>query len=143
MSAPTGAKWLTDIAEVATASDESLRMSLLTLDGRSRELKTAAPDELLERAASRVWNDTAPPMSGVMAYKFNGGHGAVICDQCNKMIDLGIGYLEYEETWSKQGDDGDFCMLCKLGITKGRHDHKGKGTTQMHSQGGGGEEPQG
>lgn len=52
-----------------------------------------------------------------MAYKFNGGYGAVICDApgCGKMIDSNISYQEYEETWEKQGDDGDFCMLCRIG----------------------------
>lgn len=48
-----------------------------------------------------------------MAYKFNGGQGAVICDQCRKMIDANLSYREYEETWGKHGDDGDFCLYCK------------------------------
>ena len=51
-----------------------------------------------------------------MAYKFNGGQGAVICDHCRKMIDSGISYREYEFTWGMHGDDGDFCMLCKMDV---------------------------
>ena len=43
-------KWISEIAEVPTASDESLKMSLLTIDGRGRALKTAALEELLKRA---------------------------------------------------------------------------------------------
>ena len=58
----TGDKWLTYATEIATASDASLRLSLLTVDGRGRLFKAAVLDELLERAAYKVWNDTAPPM---------------------------------------------------------------------------------
>lgn len=53
-----------------------------------------------------------------MAYKFNSGDGAVICDHCRKIIDSGISYREYENTWSKHGDDGDICMLCRIGVKK-------------------------
>lgn len=42
--------WLISILEVAKASDESLRLSLITCDGRGKKLKEAALDELLRRA---------------------------------------------------------------------------------------------
>lgn len=53
-----------------------------------------------------------------MMYKFNGGRGAVICDQCKVMIDEGLGLKEYEEIYGKSGHDGDFCPLCKNGIQR-------------------------
>jgi hypothetical protein len=43
-------KWITDVSEIPAASDESLKMSLLTIDGRGRALKTVALEELLKRA---------------------------------------------------------------------------------------------
>lgn len=48
-----------------------------------------------------------------MSYRFNNGQGGVTCDQCNILIDQDLSYQEYEETWGKSGDDGDFCMKCK------------------------------
>ena len=34
------------------------------------------------------------------------------------MIDSGLSLAEYERTWGKHGDDGDFCMLCKMGVMR-------------------------
>jgi hypothetical protein len=48
-------------------------------------------------------------------FRFNGGVGGVVCDKCGALIDEGLSLGEYEETWGKHGDDGDFCMRCKLG----------------------------
>ena len=51
-------------------------------------------------------------------YKFNGGYGAVICDQCRVMLDAGLSLKEYEESYGKSGDDGDFCPMCKNGLKR-------------------------
>ena len=53
-----------------------------------------------------------------MAYVFNSGLGGVICDVCRILIDQGLSYKEYEDTWGKHGDDGDICMSCKSGGRK-------------------------
>jgi len=45
-----------------------------------------------------------------MAYKFNDGDGAVICDVCRTMIDEDLSYAEYAEIY---GDKGDICWGCK------------------------------
>jgi hypothetical protein len=42
--------WITDLKEISEANNESLRRSLITLDGRGEEIKAAALDELIERA---------------------------------------------------------------------------------------------
>lgn len=42
-------KWITDVAEIPDATDESLKRSLITLDGRGEKIKQAALNELLER----------------------------------------------------------------------------------------------
>ena len=41
--------WITDLKEIPEANNESLRRSLITLDGRGEEIKEAALDELLLR----------------------------------------------------------------------------------------------
>jgi hypothetical protein len=46
-------------------------------------------------------------------FRFNSGMGGVTCDKCNVLIDQGLSLKEYEDTWGKHGDDGDFCMKCK------------------------------
>ena len=46
--------------------------------------------------------------------------GGVTCDKCNILIDQNLSYKEYEETWGKHGDDGDFCMKCKEGGKNGK-----------------------
>ena len=43
-------KWITDEAEIPGAADESLKRSLITLDGRGEKIKQAALNELLKRA---------------------------------------------------------------------------------------------
>jgi hypothetical protein len=50
-----------------------------------------------------------------MAYKFNNGRGAVICDNCRVMIDADLSFKEYEECYNGaiSGDDGDFCTDCR------------------------------
>lgn len=48
-----------------------------------------------------------------MAYKFNGGQGAVVCDQCRKIIDRDISYHEYLRVYNTNNPDGDFCIRCK------------------------------
>lgn len=53
-------RWITDSAEVPTASSESLRRSLLTSDGRGEAVKGPALDELLrrERAPLEAWQSS-------------------------------------------------------------------------------------
>lgn len=46
-----------------------------------------------------------------MSFRFNSGYGAVTCNDCNKIIDQGLGPDEYKELW---GGDRDVCMLCRL-----------------------------
>jgi len=53
-----------------------------------------------------------------MAYKFNGGKGAVICDICHVIIDANLSYGDYEEIYENDGNDGDYCWKCKLGYQK-------------------------
>jgi hypothetical protein len=67
-----------------------------------------------------------------MAYRFNGGMGGVTCDKCNVLVDQGLSLAEYEETWGKSGDDGDYCMGCKTG---------GKDVERIGSAGGKSEKP--
>jgi len=55
-------------------------------------------------------------------YKFNGGRGAVICDQCKKMIDADISYKEYEECYEKINSAGDYCLACSKGYKKNNKD---------------------
>ena len=47
-----------------------------------------------------------------MAYKFNGGRGAVICDKCNTMFDAGISWYEYLQIYVHMNDD-DICWKCQ------------------------------
>lgn len=51
-----------------------------------------------------------------MAYKFNGGYGAIICDHCRIIFDAGISFREYEDIYGKDGSDGDYCWKCKSGF---------------------------
>ena len=44
-----------------------------------------------------------------MAFKFNGGRGAVICDVCRRMIDADLTLLEYVKIYENNGFDGDYC----------------------------------
>jgi len=45
-------------------------------------------------------------------YKFNGGRGAAICDNCRVMIDADIDYKEYKEIYN---ENGDYCHRCIKG----------------------------
>lgn len=45
--------WITDVKEIPTANDASLKRSLITLDGRGEEIKSAALDELIRRVYQR------------------------------------------------------------------------------------------
>jgi len=45
--------WLTNINEISTATIDSLKLSLLTLDGRGAEFKEKCLDELLKRERSK------------------------------------------------------------------------------------------
>ena len=49
-----------------------------------------------------------------MAYKYNGGIGAVICDGCRVMIDMEISDYDYRIIYKNK--DGDFCWRCKLNL---------------------------
>jgi len=51
------AVWLTDIDQIPTASNDSLRKSLITLDGRGEALKKAALKELEIRLYTAGYND--------------------------------------------------------------------------------------
>ena len=53
-----------------------------------------------------------------MAYRFNSGRGGVTCDVCGILYDADLSFKEYEETYGKNGDDGDLCALCKNGIKR-------------------------
>ena len=50
-------KWLTDIAEIPGAADESLKRSIVTLDGRGQKFQQAALDELLRRTFEKGFNE--------------------------------------------------------------------------------------
>jgi len=43
-------------------------------------------------------------------FKFNGGDGAVVCDKCRTIIDSGLSYKEYEESYGIQ--KCDLCTNC-------------------------------
>jgi hypothetical protein len=43
-------------------------------------------------------------------YRFNSGMGGVTCDDCDVLIDEGLGPKEYERFWGK---GKDYCMRCK------------------------------
>ena len=45
-----------------------------------------------------------------MAYRFNGGKGAVTCNECNVIFDDELSYEEYKETY---GDGPDYCWRHK------------------------------
>ena len=47
-----------------------------------------------------------------MAYRFNNGLGGVTCDQCYILYDSDLSFKEYEESYGKSGNDGDFCWKC-------------------------------
>ena len=42
--------------------------------------------------------------------KFNGGLGAVICDDCRRIFDTGIGVEEYDNIY---GSGNDYCYKCR------------------------------
>ena len=46
-------KWITDVKQIKTASDESLRRSLITSDGAGKEIKLAALEELINRTINK------------------------------------------------------------------------------------------
>jgi len=46
-------------------------------------------------------------------YRYNGGKGAVFCDNCHKLIDINLSYTTYQRVYGKNGDDGDICTRCK------------------------------
>lgn len=52
LAAPYCSVWLTDINQIPTASIESLERSLITSDGRGKELKRAVLDELKRRLST-------------------------------------------------------------------------------------------
>lgn len=66
-AASDGSVWLTDISQISTASIESLERSLITSDGRGKEVKRAALDELKSRISSLAADttDTTPVQTGV------------------------------------------------------------------------------
>ena len=47
-----------------------------------------------------------------MSYVFNSGRGGVICDQCRILYDSDLSFAEYEDSYGKSGNDGDFCWKC-------------------------------
>jgi len=53
-----------------------------------------------------------------MAFRFNSARGGVTCDNCNVLIDQDLSYKEYEELYGHDGNEGDFCMKCKMGPPK-------------------------
>ena len=63
-----------------------------------------------------------------MSFRFNSGYGAVTCNDCNKIIDQGLGPDEYNEFW---GGDRDVCMICrekrKVAVTGSRSAPKADG----------------
>lgn len=61
-----------------------------------------------------------------MAYVFNSGAGGVICDQCRIMIDSGLSWKEYEESWNRNGQ-GDYCMRCMMHPSKAKKRSAGNG----------------
>jgi len=66
-----------------------------------------------------------------MAYKFNSGYGAVICDQCKVIIDEDLGYVEYEDAYGNSAHDGDFCWMCITNVTKAALEKKMKKWRKM------------
>ena len=49
--------WITELEQIPAANDESLKRSLITLDGRGEVLKKAALEELLTRVYKRGVNE--------------------------------------------------------------------------------------
>jgi len=45
-----------------------------------------------------------------MAYRFDGGYGAVTCDECNVIFDAHISHDEYLESY---GEGPDYCWKHK------------------------------
>lgn len=54
-----------------------------------------------------------------MAYRFNGGKGAVTCDVCNVVIDEYLSPEDYKACYNgaMSGHEGDFCMGCIKGTS--------------------------
>lgn len=53
-----------------------------------------------------------------MAYKFNRGMGAVICDACKAIIDAHLTHNEYVVCYENNGYDGEYCWKCINGVKK-------------------------
>lgn len=51
-----------------------------------------------------------------MAYKFNNGCGAVVCDHCGLIIDANISLKDYEEIYETPNPTGVYCWRCNKGI---------------------------
>lgn len=66
----------------------------------------------------------------IMAYKFNSGHGAVICDKCNIIIDAGLSYNDYVENYKAKKN---ICWKCKN--MKNTKECKNCGSTEFDSEG--------
>jgi hypothetical protein len=54
-----------------------------------------------------------------MAYRFNGGNGAVTCDVCNVIFDEHLSHKEYVKNYGK---NGNICWKCKEKIEKREKD---------------------
>ena len=50
-------KWITHVDQVPTASEDSLRRSLVTSDGSGTKIKQAALDELIKRIGKETCNE--------------------------------------------------------------------------------------
>ena len=48
-----------------------------------------------------------------MAYRFNGGRGAVTCDECDIIIDSDLSFQEYKENYGKSEPKTDYCWKCR------------------------------
>ena len=59
-----------------------------------------------------------------MAYRFNSGMGGVTCDNCNILFDAHLSFKEYEESYGKSGNDGDFCWKCMGGEKNHKKEEK-------------------
>ena len=79
-------KWITDISEIPAATEDSLKMSLLTVDGRGRALKTAALDELLKRKSMPL-KELLARCNGVLV-----AHGYDENEGIRKDVEKALGY---------------------------------------------------
>lgn len=46
-------EWINEVSQVYSADDDSLKNALLTCDGRGKDVKTAALEELIRRSWER------------------------------------------------------------------------------------------